>query len=141
MPPRPSSSGGRPRSWPPSTGVRPRRWVPSRPTADVTGFGLVGHARNIALGSGVTLRFGLGDLPLAEGASTSRETAWSREARIAAAPRSGPRCSSRRPRPLASRSLDAETSGGLLIAVDPEDAPTLEEALTADVRACRVGTP
>lgn len=109
---------------------------------DVTGFGLVGHARNIALASKVTLRFDLASLPVFEtaldlarkgtlsGASKRGRTALAdvvaiesglEEARVALV-------------------FDAETSGGLLIAVPPSRAAALEKELAArDVLVARVG--
>ena len=100
---------------------------------DVTGFGLVGHGRNIALASGVTLRFVLADLPFAEGAlELSRRGVFSgamRRGRASMDPEV-------RRAPNAERArvdlvFDAETSGGLLIAIAPGRADALERELAS----------
>ncbi len=109
---------------------------------DITGFGLVGHASNIARASGVTLRFQLAQLPIFPGAiELARKKLFSggmgrgratlgpsvREANVAE-------------RALADLTFDAETSGGLLIAVPPERASVLERELARrDVPVHQVG--
>jgi selenide,water dikinase len=56
------------------TGLRPIQAkqssarVPIHSLTDVTGFGLIGHAREMALASNVSLRFRLNQIPLLEGA-------------------------------------------------------------------------
>jgi selenide,water dikinase len=56
------------------TGLRPIRGeqssarFPIHSLTDVTGFGLIGHAREMALASNVSLRFRLNQIPLLEGA-------------------------------------------------------------------------
>ena len=87
---------------------------------DVTGFGLLGHARNVARASGVTLRIDGGRLPELPGA---REL-WRGGVRTGGAERNEAYM-----RPLADWSradaadralaLDPQTSGGLLLAVPP----------------------
>jgi selenide,water dikinase len=88
---------------------------------DVTGFGLLGHARNVARGSGVTLRIDgqrLPELPEAR-------TVWRSGIRTAGAERnesylasfvdwSGADAATR------ALALDPQTSGGLLLAVPPD---------------------
>ncbi len=100
---------------------------------DITGFGLLGHLQGMVEASGVTARIHLSRVPLIEGTrallragavsgGTQRNlesvdvvTAWdasiTQEDKLLLA--------------------DAQTSGGLLIAVSPEKATTLLEALTA----------
>lgn len=100
---------------------------------DVTGYGLVGHARNIAEASRVTLVFHAGDLPIFEGAEALSEQKVNTgsvkaneallEGRIEVG--SGVREARRR------ICFDAETSGGLLIAVAPAAADRLEAELKA----------
>lgn len=100
---------------------------------DITGFGLMGHAREMALGSGVTLEFEAARVPLIDGASdavragaipgglhSNREFA---ECLVEDAPGSDI------PDDLRALLYDPQTSGGLLISVAAEDAPGLLVAL------------
>lgn len=98
---------------------------------DITGFGLVGHGRNLARASGVRLRFEAAALPIFEQA----------EHLAARGMLSGGACRGQEQLgrsvhvsdsvdPVrASLTYDAETSGGLLIAVPRERAGELEAAL------------
>jgi selenide,water dikinase len=100
---------------------------------DITGFGLVGHARNVAVASGVTIRIDLAALPIfsgaldlvrrgvMSGASKRGESALGDVVRV----REGLE------RALVQLVFDAETSGGLLIVIAPGDAPKLERELAA----------
>jgi selenide,water dikinase len=100
---------------------------------DVTGYGLIGHAFEVAVASGVDLLLRADALPLLPGA---------REA-MAAGHVSGGAARTRAhlgarlvvgagvDEVLVSLAADSETSGGLLIAVDPARAPALEQALAA----------
>jgi selenide,water dikinase len=96
---------------------------------DITGFGLMGHGREMAFGSGVTLEIETGKVPLIEGALeavgvgaipggllANRDFA---ECVVADSP------GSRIPDDLRALLYDPQTSGGLLISVAAEDAPTL----------------
>lgn len=96
---------------------------------DVTGFGLMGHGREMAIGSGVTLEIETAGVPLIDGALdavrvgaipggllSNREFA---ECLVADAPES------HIPDDLRSLLYDPQTSGGLLIAVATEDAAKL----------------
>jgi selenide,water dikinase len=98
---------------------------------DVTGFGLMGHASNIARESGVSLRFSARDLPLFPGAlELARKGHFS-----------GGMCRGRQTlatqvtespeveEALRDLAFDAESSGGLLIAVPAERAKDLESEL------------
>jgi selenide,water dikinase len=87
---------------------------------DVTGFGLLGHALNIARGSGVTLRIDARRLPELPGArdlwraGTRTGGAERNEAYLAA------HVDSARADPAdLALALDPQTSGGLLLAVPP----------------------
>jgi len=105
--------------------------VGARACTDVTGFGLVGHGRNVARSSQLTLRIELGRvpvfdaaLPLAErglfsGGAQRGRVGLADEVRIAAGV----------PEVRIQLAFDAETSGGLLIAVAPERAADLEREL------------
>ena len=109
---------------------------------DVTGFGLVGHGRNVAEGSGVTLRIELTSLPLQppalelarqgvlSGASARGKAALGEVVRVG--PGADPA--------LVDICFDAETSGGLLIFVAADGGPRLERELAdRDVPVHAVG--
>ncbi len=96
---------------------------------DITGFGLMGHGREMAMGSGVVLEIEVAGVPLIDGALdavrvgaipggllSNREFA---ECSIADAPES------RIPYDLRSLLYDPQTSGGLLISVASESAAEL----------------
>jgi selenide,water dikinase len=97
---------------------------------DVTGFGLIGHAREMALASDVTLEISAERLPFLPGALEY--------ARLGAIPgglnnnREFASCAVEVVRPLAgeveSLLYDPQTSGGLLVALPEENAPRLEGA-------------
>lgn len=98
---------------------------------DITGFGLVGHALNIARASGLALELVLADLPLfpgalelarkgvLSGASKRGRTTLGPEVEIAAGLEEA----------RVNLVFDAETSGGLLIVLPEERAATLEREL------------
>lgn len=108
---------------------------------DVTGFGLIGHASEMAAASGVTLRIEAGRVPLFEGVRAlvdrnrsggmeTNQDHFGQHVRVTGA--------------VDARVLallyDPQTSGGLLIAVDPAAADSLDRALTAaGVTAERIG--
>jgi selenide,water dikinase len=111
---------------------------------DITGFGLMGHARELAMGSGVVLEIDTDAVPLLEGALDA--------VRLGAIPRGlianrefaecvvfespGERVPAERKTLL----FDPQTSGGLLIAVGEADAGALAAALTAQgCIAARIG--
>jgi selenide,water dikinase len=105
-----------------------------RPTAvtDVTGFGLLGHAMEVAERSGVRIRLEAESLPVLEGA-------------LAVAAAGGRTGGDERNREFASRrvstdgvadelvtlAFDPQTSGGLLASIAPERADELESAFSA----------
>jgi selenide, water dikinase len=109
---------------------------------DITGFGLIGHAREMAAGAGVSLRIQAARVPLLEGAlecvragfvpgglKNNREFA---ECNVRYAPSV----------PEETRSLlyDPQTAGGLLYAVAEADCGKLLDALqTAGVPAVEIG--
>jgi selenide,water dikinase len=98
---------------------------PPHAVTDVTGFGLLGHAWEMAERSGVALALSSADLPLYPGA----------EAAAAAGVRTGGdtrnrshlegRVRSSAPAPLEALAYDPQTSGGLLAAVRPGGADRL----------------
>ncbi len=111
---------------------------------DVTGFGLMGHGREVALGSGVRLSIEVSAVPLLDGA---------REAvRLGAVPagllsnREFAECvvadaeKATIADDLRALMYDPQTSGGLLLAVAPADAEGLLTALRDEgLRAARIG--
>jgi len=109
---------------------------------DITGNGLLGHSFEMAAGSGVTLRFHSGRIPfireaysLAEAGLKPRTIAatWNM---ISSVTRFNPEI----PEPLRNILLDPQTSGGLLISLDPSDLdPALLELIAAGVEAAHVG--
>jgi len=128
----------------PASGQRPATSDngPIHSLTDVTGFGLIGHAREMALASKVSLLFRLSQIPLIEGAldciragsipgglKNNRDFAEcvvGYEEGIA--------------EELKTILYDPQTAGGLLIAVAPESSPDLIRALSgAGVPAVEIG--
>jgi selenide, water dikinase len=108
---------------------------------DITGFGLVGHATEMAVGSGVTLELDCGAIPTLAGVEA-----------MVAANRSGGLASNRRhfeasvrletpeAEALGDLFFDPQTSGGLLVAVGAEVADTAAARMdAAGVTATRIG--
>ncbi len=109
---------------------------------DVTGFGLIGHAREIALASKVSLRFHANRIPLLEGALECVRAGHvpgglkaNREfAECVVGYEDGVS------EEMKTILFDPQTAGGLLISVAPEHATDLTRALTAaGVRALEIG--
>jgi selenide,water dikinase len=107
---------------------------------DVTGFGLLGHARELALASNVTLEIAVDAVRYLPGAVEY--------ARAGAVPgglnnnREFASCAVEALRELAPEIeallYDPQTSGGLLISLPPDDAAKLERALAGAYRIGRV---
>jgi selenide,water dikinase len=109
---------------------------------DITGFGLIGHAREMAAGSGVSLRLDSAKVPLLEGAidcvraglipgglNNNRDFA---ECMVSYAPDI--------PEEIRTILFDPQTAGGLLLSVARADAAQLLAALTkAGVPAVEIG--
>jgi selenide, water dikinase len=112
-------------------------------TTDVTGYGLLGHLREVLVGSGVAAEIAVSGVPLLPGARRlaergivpdgTRRNLESARTSLRAAPG------------VAETDLlllaDAQTSGGLLLAVPPEEAEELLARLLAsgDAPARRIG--
>jgi selenide,water dikinase len=114
----------------------------AKAATDVTGFGLAGHARNLANASGVTLSIEAARVPLFPGAlELSRKglnSGGAKRGRAALASEVG--AASGLEEALVNLLFDAETSGGLLIAIAPERAAVLERELAArGLAACAIG--
>ena len=109
---------------------------------DVTGFGLIGHVREVARGSDVSVRLLASKVPLLEGALECV-----RAGDIPAglkANRAFAECSVEYaddiPDELRTLLYDPQTAGGLLIAVEEKDAERLVPALQrADISGAEVG--
>jgi selenide,water dikinase len=94
---------------------------------DVTGFGLAGHLGGLCAASGLAAEVRLADVPLLPGAEALaaraiRSTLWA-ENRAGAGPVSGATG------PRGELMFDPQTCGGLLAAVDPDQADGLLAAL------------
>jgi selenide,water dikinase len=113
-----------------------------RGATDITGFGLVGHALNVARSSEVAIRIDFDRLPtyeafpalVARGVSTASTRANKKNAEG--------RFEEHRSLDAAERELlfDPQTSGGLLLAAPPDEADALLRALVEDGhRAAEIG--
>jgi selenide,water dikinase len=100
---------------------------------DITGFGLAGHGTNIATASGVTLRFTAADVPIFPGAfdlaAKDLLSGGARRGRKGLGDRVV--WAEGMDETLVNLFFDAETSGGLLIAIHPDRAQALERELRA----------
>ena len=101
-----------------------------RACTDITGFGLAGHASEMAAASGVTLRFDVAALPMLEGAEALAATnipggGRTNEAHFAGRIRATDGLD---PAKLLV-AYDPQTSGGLLISVQPAHLQALTEQL------------
>ena len=98
---------------------------------DVTGFGLVGHAHNIAQASELCLRLRLADVPVFPGALELARRGLTSGGAKRGRTSLGPTVDvgADLEDALVNLAFDAETSGGLLIAVAAAQAGALERAL------------
>ena len=124
------------------TASKVARTFPVHACSDVTGFGLLGHAAEIAMGSGVSLEFDSANLPLLPGAVGLAEegllTGGCKRNRAYLADKVVVSQSVRAA--LEEVAYDPQTSGGLLIALPARDASRLIRKLrTARVAASIVG--
>jgi len=107
------------------------RKFPVHACSDITGFGLLGHAHEMARGSNVTIVFESAQLPLLPGAVRLAEkghvTGGSRRNRDYLQDKVEVRDSVEAGQ--VEVAFDPQTSGGLLIALPRSKAPTLVEAL------------
>jgi selenide, water dikinase len=107
---------------------------------DVTGFGFIGHAVEVAQASGVTLSIDVGAVPVLPGAlglAANRSGGLKTNEDHFAASAGGTEAVDPA---LLSILFDPQTSGGLLAAIDPGAAAQAAAALAAaGVRASRVG--
>ena len=100
---------------------------------DVTGFGLVGHASEMADAGGVTVEISVADVPLVEGALATLERGlapgglFSNQHYYSAFVDSRTRVDAR----MVELMYDPQTSGGLLVALPETAVQTFEQALSA----------
>lgn len=115
---------------------------PIHAVTDVTGFGLLGHAREMAAGSNVSLRIDHANIPLLPGASEAAHSGFLAgglksnrdfvESCVGFAPNV--------PDEICALLFDPQTSGGLLIAVAGDHATALRAVLEKrQVSAIQVG--
>ncbi len=110
---------------------------------DVTGFGLAGHALEMARGAGVTVRLRLDDLPLLAQAATLSGAGFVTGASHRNWASYGEAVSLPTELEDWRRNLltDPQTSGGLLVACGPQEAqPILARIRDGDPRAAIVGS-
>ncbi|HJA47806.1 MAG TPA: selenide, water dikinase SelD [Candidatus Agathobaculum intestinipullorum] len=109
---------------------------------DVTGFGLLGHALEMAQGSGVQIKLNVSALPIPSEALELARMGILPEGMYRNRKYAEPFVMAGNiPLEIQDALYDPQTSGGLLIAVDPSDADTLAEAMQKTVPdACRIGT-
>jgi selenide,water dikinase len=113
-----------------------------RAATDITGFGLLGHGLEMARGSGARFVFSASSLPALDGAlelaRTGVETGGGGNNRrfVARAFDLDPAVAAE----LVTLAHDAQTSGGLLAAIDPSKVAVVEAALAdSGVQSWRVG--
>ena len=109
---------------------------------DITGFGLIGHARELALASNVSLRIYANRIPLLEGATECVRAQYIPGG--LKANREFAECVVEYDDSISDEIktilFDPQTAGGLLISVAPEDGADLQRALTAaGVAAAHIG--
>jgi selenide, water dikinase len=109
---------------------------------DITGFGLIGHASEMAIASGATLRIAAPAVPLIEGAlelaAGNRSGGMKTNEQHFSA---GVRVETDLSADLLALLYDPQTSGGLFVAVGSDHAVRALEALaSAGVAAARVGS-
>lgn len=109
------------------------REIPVHAATDVTGFGLLGHARELALASGVALELYFGHIPLLQGALRAAGMGFVPGGAYANQKYVEAGLTVADVKIIGSREVavlcDPQTSGGLLMAVAPESVGKLVAAL------------
>ena len=124
------------------TGEAPVRSWSVHAMTDITGFGLIGHARELAMASNVSVRIHAGRVPVLEGAFECVRAGYipgglkaNREFAECVVSYDGVV-----PEELKTLLFDPQTAGGLLISVAAEQSPELGRALNASgVSAIDIG--
>jgi len=103
-----------------------------RCATDITGFGLLGHAKHIALASKITLEIDAGQLPLLDGAKHLIDLGCIPGGAFRNQEYVEESCAFSRDLPYVDKmlTLDPQTSGGLLMTVPPEKAAAVLDELT-----------
>jgi selenide,water dikinase len=125
-----------------TAGEVPVRTWPVHAMTDITGFGLIGHARELAMASNVSVRIHAGRVPVLEGAFECVRAGYipgglkaNREFAECVVSYDGVV-----PEELKTLLFDPQTAGGLLISVAAEQSPELGRALNASgVSAIDIG--
>jgi selenide,water dikinase len=107
-----------------------RRFEPSAVT-DVTGFGLLGHAHEMASRSGVRIRLDAERLPALDGALESARAGVTTAGTRANREYAQVEIDGRVPPALVELAYDPQTAGGLLVALPREKAPALQAEFDA----------
>jgi len=94
---------------------------------DVTGFGLLGHGWEMAERSGVALSFDAASLPLYDGALAAAEAGTRTGGDTRNRAHLAGHVDSSAPSGIEALAYDPQTSGGLLVAVSPEDGARLSD--------------
>lgn len=117
------------------------RSVQAKAATDITGFGLFGHAANLARASEVSLHMSAAALPLYPGAAElAQDGVFSGACQRGRDNLAGfVELQSGVPEWLSGIGFDAETSGGLLVCVSPEKAQDFLAAIPADEPVAQVG--
>ncbi len=117
------------------------RAVGVKAATDITGFGLLGHAANVARASKVILHLDASSIPLYPGAADLAQ-----QGIFSGASKRGQQnladfvqVGEQTPTWLAKICFDAETSGGLLVSVPLDRAQDFAAALPADEPVCQIG--
>jgi selenide,water dikinase len=108
---------------------------------DITGFGLMGHAFNIARASKVVLKFDAQSLPFYDGALDLAKDGVLSGASSRGRALYGPDVTigANVPQAISDICFDAETSGGVLVCVNPKYVNAFRDALGADDLFAQVG--
>ena len=113
---------------------------PVHACTDITGFGLAGHAKEMASGSGVSIRLFASEVPLMDGvlemAAQGIIPAGARRNQAYLAPTTS--VASHIPYALADALFDPQTSGGLLISLPAKEARQLVAALVPHCGHARI---
>ena len=106
---------------------------------DITGFGLVGHATEMAAASGITIELDASRVPILEGARALADANVPGGGRTNAEHfKAGLTIAAEVAADLVKLLHDPQTSGGLLVAVDPASAAAVESVLPGAARVGRV---
>lgn len=121
--------------------LSPRQRQAVHAATDITGFGLAGHAQQLALASQVSLKFQFAALPALGRAAEFLEKGFLTKAHRTNAEYTREAVNTAALSPLQKLLvMDPQTSGGLLLSVDPDFTPGVLEALRGNFsRAAVVG--